>query len=301
MTHRPKTGDLPPVGAVIALSARARIAGVIGWPVAHSLSPRLHGWWLHHYGIDGAYVPLPVRSADLPAALAALAKVGFAGANVTVPHKEAAVASVDALTPAARRIGAVNTIVVDADGRLTGDSSDGFGFIENLRGALGDWRANRGPAVVIGAGGAARAIVAALSDAGAPEIRLINRTAARAERIAAELGGPLICLPWTARGEALAGAALLVNTTTQGMTGQSPLDLDLSVLPADAAVTDLVYVPLTTPLLAAAAARGNRVVDGLGMLLHQARIGFRAWFGVDPQVSAALRAFVLGGLDERGR
>jgi shikimate dehydrogenase len=296
-THgTPGAVPIAAAGADSVLSARARLAGVIGWPVAHSLSPRLHGWWLHHYGIDGAYVPLAVRAEDLATALAALPKLGFAGANVTVPHKEAAARIVDVLSPAARHIGAINTIVVDEDGRLCGETSDGFGFLENLKESLGDWRAERGPAVVIGAGGAARAIVAALADAGAPEIRLINRTAERAARLARELGGPIVCLPWAERGAALNGAALLVNTTTQGMAGQPPLDFDLAAVPFDAVVTDLVYVPLITPLLAAAAARGNPVVDGLGMLLHQARIGFRAWFGIEPTVTPELRAFVLATL-----
>jgi shikimate dehydrogenase len=278
------------------LSAAARVAGVIGWPIAHSLSPRLHGWWLEHYGIDGAYVPLPVRPGDLAAVLAALPKLGFVGANVTVPHKEEAAHLVDDLSPTARRIGAVNTLIVKADGRLFGEASDGFGFLENLKASGAPWRADAGPAVVIGGGGAARAVVAALLDEGVPEIRLINRTAMRAETIAALLGGPIRCVPWAERHAALHAAALLVNTTTQGMAGQPPLNLDLAALPLSAIVTDLVYVPLITPLLAAAKARGNPVVDGLGMLLHQARVGFRAWFGIEPQVTDALRTFVTAGV-----
>ncbi len=288
-------------GAAVAITGRARIAGVIGWPVDHSLSPVLHGWWLHHYGIDGAYVPLAVRPPDLSAALAALPKLGFAGANVTVPHKEAAAGWVEALTPTARRIGAINTISFDSHGHSVGDSSDGFGFLENLRDGARDWRAEHGPAVVIGAGGAARAIVAALADAGVPEIRLVNRTLQRAERLAADLGGPVTCQLWEARHTALADAALLINTTTQGMSGQPPLDLDLEMLPTEAVVTDLVYLPLLTPLLAKAQQRGNVVVDGLGMLLHQARAGFRAWFGIEPQVTAEQRTFVLAALNQRQR
>ncbi|MCU0837564.1 MAG: shikimate dehydrogenase [Rhodospirillales bacterium] len=288
-------------GAAVAITGRARIAGVIGWPVDHSLSPVLHGWWLHHYGIDGAYVPLAVRPPDLSAALAALPKLGFAGANVTVPHKQAAAACVDALTPTAQRLGAINTIIIDAHGRRLGDSTDGFGFLENLREGAGHWRADRGPVVVIGAGGAARAIVAALADAGVPEIRLFNRTRERADRLAADLGGPIICRRWEERHAALATASLLINTTTQGMTGQPPLDLDLETLPTEAVVSDLVYVPLLTPLLATAQRRGNAIVDGLGMLLHQARAGFRAWFGIEPQVTAAQRAFLLAALSQHQR
>jgi len=275
------------------LTGRARLAGVVGWPVAHSRSPRLHGFWLEKHGIDGAYVPIAVRPENLATALRALPLLGFSGVNVTVPHKEAALAAVDRASDAARRIGAVNTIVIDADGQLEGSNTDGFGFLENLAAALPGWRASDGAAVLLGAGGAARAIAAALADGGAPEIRLVNRTPERARRLAAEIGGPFRIVAWSERAAALADAALLVNATTLGMAGQPPLDLALSALPGDAVVNDIVYAPLETPLLAAARARGNRVVDGLGMLLHQARPGFAAWFGVAPQVTAALRDFVL--------
>jgi len=275
------------------LTGRARLAGVVGWPVAHSRSPRLHGFWLEKHGIDGAYVPIAVRPENLATALRALPLLGFSGVNVTVPHKEAALAAVDRASDAARRIGAVNTIVIDADGRLEGSNTDGFGFLENLAAALPGWRASDGAAVLLGAGGAARAVAAALADGGAPEIRLVNRTPERARRLAAEIGGPFRIVAWSERAAALADAALLVNATTLGMAGQPPLDLALSALPGDAVVNDIVYAPLETPLLAAARARGNRVVDGLGMLLHQARPGFAAWFGVAPQVTAALRDFVL--------
>ena len=275
------------------LTGRARLAGVVGWPVAHSRSPRLHGFWLEKHGIDGAYVPIAVRPENLATALRALPLLGFSGVNVTVPHKEAALAAVDRASDAARRIGAVNTIVIDADGRLEGSNTDGFGFLENLAAALPGWRASDGAAVLLGAGGAARAVAAALVDGGAPEIRLVNRTPERARRLAAEIGGPFRIVAWSERAAALADAALLVNATTLGMAGQPPLDLALSALPGDAVVNDIVYAPLETPLLAAARARGNRVVDGLGMLLHQARPGFAAWFGVAPQVTAALRDFVL--------
>ncbi|WP_184436961.1 shikimate dehydrogenase [Roseospira goensis] len=275
-------------------SGAARVAGVIGWPVAHSRSPRLHGYWLREHGIDGLYVPLAVAPETAEQALRALPALGFAGANVTVPHKELALRVCDSLTERARRAGSVNTLVVE-DGGLRGDTTDGFGFLENLRHGVPDWRAEAGPAVVLGAGGSARAVCAALLEAGAPEIRLLNRTPARAEALAAALGGPITVAPLVEAARALEGAALLANTTTLGMQGQPALDLDLAALAPEAVVTDLVYVPLETPLLAAARARGHRVVDGLGMLLHQARPGFAAWFGVEPAVTDDLRRAVLDG------
>ncbi|MGH6931590.1 MAG: shikimate dehydrogenase [Dongiaceae bacterium] len=280
----------------MTLTGQSRLAGVIGWPVSHSRSPKLHGFWLRQYDIDGAYMALPVHPGRLGQALRALPVLGFAGVNITLPHKEAALALVDSATAAARRIGAVNTVMIDADGALRGDNTDGFGFIENLRASLPGWLAQTGPAVLLGAGGSARAVAAALIEAGAPEIRLVNRTAERARRLAADIGGPFHTFTWRDTGAALAGAALLVNTTMLGMTGQPLLDLDLAPLPIDAVVNDIVYAPLETPLLARARARGHPVVDGLGMLLHQARPGFAAWFGVEPAVSAELRHFVARDL-----
>ncbi len=268
-------------------------AGVMGWPVAHSRSPRLHGYWLTRYAIDGCYEALAVAPDTLAGELAALVGRGFAGVNLTVPHKQAALGLMASLSPAAKAIGAVNTVVVGAGGALAGDNSDAFGFVENLRHGAPGWSAAAGPAVVLGAGGAARAVCYALAGAGAPELRLVNRTMERAEALAADLGGPLAALPWDDRSRALDGATLLVNTTMLGMDGQPALDIDLGPLPAGALVNDIVYAPLETPLLAAAAARGNPVVDGLGMLLHQARPGFEAWFGVAPEVTAELRAHVL--------
>jgi shikimate dehydrogenase len=277
------------------ITGKARLAGVIGWPVSHSRSPLLHNHWLERYGIDGAYVPLAVRPEDIEAALRALPKLGFAGANVTLPHKEAALAACDETDAFARHVGAVNTIVIAADGSLHGSNTDGFGFLENLREGAPGWRPDMGPAVVLGAGGAARAVLGALLDAGVPEIRLSNRTTARAEALAASFGGPIHVVPWAEAAAALEGAALLVNTTSLGMTGQPPLALDLAALSAQAVVTDLVYVPLRTALLEAAARRGCRIVDGLGMLLHQARPGFEAWFNRAPQVTEDLRRLVLTG------
>jgi len=220
-----------------------------------------------------------------------------------VPHKEAALDRLDTLSETARRIGAVNTVTVGADGTLAGDNTDAFGFIENIRAGAPAWSAAAGPAVMIGAGGAARAVAVALIDAGVPELRVINRTRARAETLVAELGGPLAAVDWANRHGALDGATLLVNTTTLGMTGAPPLELDLGALGPGAVVNDIVYAPLETPLLAAARSAGHVAVDGLGMLLHQARPGFAAWFGVEPEVTAELRAFVLdesGALDEPG-
>ncbi|MFN4089402.1 MAG: shikimate dehydrogenase [Alphaproteobacteria bacterium] len=284
------------VGRSGVLSGKARIAGVMGWPVGHSRSPRLHGYWLRRYGVDGTYVPLAVRPEDTEAALRALPKLGFAGCNLTVPHKEAALRVVDTVQPQARRIGAVNTVVVQADGSLHGSNTDAFGFLEHLRATAPGWAPADGPAVIVGAGGAARAICAGLADAGVPEIRIANRTRARAEALCDLAPGTAIAVDWSERSDCLAGAALLVNSSTLGMTGQPPLDLDLADLPAGAVVDDIVYVPLETPLLAAARARGNAVVDGLGMLLHQARPGFAAWFGVEPDVDDGLRDFLLEDL-----
>ena len=271
---------------------RFLLAGVMGWPIMHSRSPKLHGYWLDHYGLAGAYVPLAIKAEGLEAALRALPALGFAGCNLTIPHKEAALRIVDEASPLARRIGAVNCIVVRADGSLEGRNYDAFGFTESVRDRAPDLRFDASPAVVIGAGGASRAILAGLMDEGVPEIRLINRSPARAQALAAEFGGPVRAVPWEARAQALEGAAILVNTTSQGMVGEPPLDLALDALPVSALVVDIVYVPLETPLLAAARARGNRVVDGLGMLLHQARPAFEAWFGIDPKVTPELRALI---------
>lgn len=261
------------------ISGKARLAGVAGWPVSHSRSPRMHNHWIAAHGLDAAYVPLAIPPERFAECVRALAACGFRGMNVTIPHKEAAFALCDEVTPRARRAGAVNTLVF-AEGRITGDCTDGFGFLASL----GGYDAASGPAVVLGAGGAARAIAAALLDAGAPRVTLINRSRARAEALAAALGGPVE----VAEAPPLDGAALLVNATSLGMAGQPPLELDLAPLPPHALVADIVYVPLETPLLAAARARGLRAVGGLGMLLHQARPGFEAWFGVMPEVDQAL-------------
>ncbi|MBL0928764.1 MAG: shikimate dehydrogenase [Alphaproteobacteria bacterium] len=277
------------------IKGSTKLAGVIGWPVKHSRSPRLHGFWAKHYGIDAAYVPLAVKPEDFDAAVRALPKLGFAGANVTVPHKEAALKLADIVDASAKRIGAANTLIFHADGKIEARNTDAFGFGAHLTQSAPDWRKDR-PAVVLGAGGAARAILVGLLDAGVPEIRLANRTRARADNLAKEFGSKIRVVDWAARETALDKAGLLVNTTTQGMDGQPALDIDLAGLPADAVVNDLVYVPLETPLLAQARKRGLKTVDGLGMLLHQGRPGFAAWFGTMPDVTPELRAFVGEGL-----
>ena len=274
----------------------AVVAGVCGWPVRHSRSPRIHNYWLRRYGIDGVYVPFAIDPANAVEAFRSLPKLGIRGLNVTVPNKEHAFRAMDTLDPSAERMKAVNTIVVREDGSLHGSNTDAYGFLESLKESRPGWRADAGPAVILGAGGAARAIVSGLQDAGAPEIRIANRTAARADEIAAEFGAPVKPVSWDEGADALDGAALVVNATSLGMEGKPALDLALDVLPRDAVVYDIVYVPLETPLLATARTRGNAAVDGLGMLLHQARPGFRAWFGTDPEVDAGLRAHVLADL-----
>ena len=278
------------------LTGKAKLAGVIGWPVVHSRSPRLHGHWLARYQIDGAYVPLAVRPEDFPQALAALAKLGFCGVNITLPHKERALELVDEADDVARRIGAANTIWVGNEKRLCATNTDAFGFIETLKAGAANWHGGAGPALVLGAGGAARAVIVALIDAGVAEIRIANRTRARSDALADEFGDKIVPWPWPAGAQALEGAALLVNTTSLGMEGQPPLDLGLDALAGQAVVMDIVYTPLETGLLARARAHGLVAVDGLDMLLHQARPGFEKWFGVAPEVDLALRREMLQDL-----
>ena len=280
----------------MTISGKAVVAGVMGWPVGHSRSPVLHNFWLARASIDGAYIPMAVPPDRLGEALTALAALGFAGTNVTIPHKEAAFDAVDEADAIARRIGAVNTVLVREDGALAGSNTDAFGFVEALRSRLGTWSGTGIAAVVLGAGGAARAIVAALQDEGAGEIRLVNRTRARADALCERFGAPLVAVDWDEREDALQGASLLVNTTALGMAGGAPLEMRLDGLPAEAVVNDIVYTPLETPLLAAARARGCRAVDGLEMLLHQARPGFAAWYGAEPVVDDALRRHVAADL-----
>lgn len=277
------------------LSGAARLAGVMGWPVAHSRSPRIHGYWLEEKRIDGAYLPLAVRPEALGTALAALPALGFRGCNLTAPHKEVALAHMATLSKAAWRIGAVNTVTVGEGGALHGDNTDGYGFISHLRQEAPGWEPTA-PVAMLGAGGAARAVVDALRAEGVAEIRIVNRSPERAEMLAKAIGNTIRALPWDERAEALGGCSLLVNTTNLGQVGKPALALDLGRLPAGAAVYDLVYAPLETALLKAARARGNVTVDGLGMLIHQARPGFAAWFSAEVVATAALRAFAAEGL-----
>lgn len=284
------------------LTGKARLAGIMGWPVSHSLSPRLHGHWFDRYGIDGAYVPLPVQPADLGLAFQALPRLGFRGWNVTVPHKVAACRLVDELDPAAARIGALNTVLVLEDGRTRGLNTDGLGFVANLRTLAPWWSPELGPALLLGAGGGARGVGGALLAAGVPALRLANRSPAAAAALAGELaalGRPVAAVPWSEREAAMAEVALVVNCTSLGMIGQPPLELALDRLPPAAVVADLVYVPLETPLLAAARARGHVAVDGLGMLLHQAVPGFTHWGGVVPTVDDELREVMLAAVTNR--
>lgn len=273
-------------------------AGVIGWPIKHSLSPRLHGYWLDLYRIDGSYEAIAIPEGEVEQGLRRLMDEGYAGCNVTVPHKEAALEAATDVGPTAEAIGAANTIIF-REGAILADNTDAYGFMQNLlEGARAlelSWNPASGPAVVLGAGGAARAVLYALLQAGAPEVRLLNRTLSRAEKLADDFGGA-VSVRSLDDASAFEGANLLVNTTSLGMAGQPPLELELAALPAGALVNDIVYNPLETPLLAMARARGNPVVDGLGMLLHQARPGFEAWFGHSAEVTPELRAHVLAGL-----
>jgi len=269
------------------------LAGVMGWPVAHTRSPAIHNHWIARHGLKGAYVQLPVHPDRLEAALRGLPALGFAGCNVTVPHKVSAMHFMDELHPTAQRVAAINTIVVQPDGSLLGMNNDGAGYVQSLRDADPTWRGDAGPALVLGAGGAARAIVVALLDEGVPELRITNRTLERAQALAEAFGDRVKVVPWAERNEAMAGISLLVNTTTQGMHGQPPLDVALDALPAAAMVSDAIYIPMETPLLAQARLRGHRTVNGLGMLLNQARPAFKAWFGVMPEITPELRAAIL--------
>jgi shikimate dehydrogenase len=273
-------------------------ACVIGWPVEHSRSPLIHRYWLKQYGIDGAYEKEAVRPEALADFLGNLGRRGYVGANVTLPHKEAALGLAAVADEAARTIGAANTLWLDQAGRLCAGNTDAYGFITNLEAEAPDWNKGSRPVMVLGAGGAARAILHGLLAEGARSILLANRTPARAEALAQAFGPAVAVIDWRDRSRALQGCGLLVNATSLGMTGKAPLDLDLAALPPDAVVADIVYSPLETKLLSAARARGNRVVDGLGMLLHQAVPGFARWFGVRPEVTPALRAHVAASLGE---
>lgn len=269
------------------------LAGVVGHPIAHSRSPALHGYWLKTYGLAGHYVPLDVASADLEQVLRTLPRAGFVGANVTVPHKEAALRLADHVSDRASVIGAANTLVFREDGSIHADNTDGYGFMQNLRAGAPDWVPQDGPAVVFGAGGAARAILQSLAEAGVPEILLTNRTRTRADHLKEEFGQRITVVDWVQAGNVIENAELVVNTTSLGMQGQPELRVPLDGLQPGTVVTDLVYTPLRTRLLDQAEAAGCTAVDGLGMLLHQAVPGFERWFGLRPEVTPETRAAVL--------
>jgi shikimate dehydrogenase len=279
------------------MTAEPKLTAVIGWPVRQSVSPVLHSHWLKKHGIKGAYIALPIEPANFGRCVAALPLMGFAGANITVPHKESAFALASSLDEDSRATCAVNTLVFQGDA-IAGMNTDVRGFAASLTETLGADAARKGPAAVLGAGGAARAVVLALQRAGCPEIRLVNRTPGRSDALARSAGGTIRVIPWGDWKAALSDAALLVNTTSLGMTGKPPLEIALDHLPRHASVADIVYNPLETGLLRAAKVAGHRTMDGLGMLMHQAVPAFAAWFGVTPQVTPELRAELeraLGG------
>ena len=268
---------------------RFLMAGVMGWPVMHSLSPLMHNHWMAQEGLAGTYVPLAIKPGEIGPALRALHPLGFAGCNLTIPHKQDAMAIVDEVDDVAKKIGAISCVVVRDDGSLFGTNNDWLGFLGNLKEAYPDWRADAGPVAVIGAGGGGRAVCHALLHEGAPEIRLINRTQARAEAVAAAFGGPIQVLPWDRRHDALNGVTTAINVTSQGMAGEPALDIRLDELSKSALAADIIYTPLETPFLAAARARGNPTLNGLGMLLHQGPPAWKRWFGIEPVVTADLR------------
>lgn len=269
------------------------LAGVIGSPIAHSKSPRLHQHWLRRYGINGHYIPMDVAAEDLEQTVRTLARIGFVGLNVTIPHKEKIIQVADLVSDRAALIGSANTLIFRADGKIHADSTDGYGFVANLRAGAPDWDPTSGPAAVIGAGGAARAVLSALLDAGVPEIRLTNRTRNRAENLQREFGRKIEVVDWVQAGNSIDGAATVVNASSLGMVGKPSMRVPLDGLSKDAVVTDLVYTPIDTPLLQEARSKGCQTVDGVGMLLHQAAPGFERWFGIRPEIDENLRQAVL--------
>ncbi|MFK7754927.1 MAG: shikimate dehydrogenase [Sedimentitalea sp.] len=272
---------------------RIPLAGVIGSPVAHSRSPQLHRHWLTTLGLKGFYIPMDVSHDVLADVIRTLPKMGFVGVNITVPHKEKVMSIADLITDRATLIGAANTLIFRKDGKIHADNTDGYGFLENLRTGAPNWDPKSGPAVVLGAGGAARAVVASLSDAGVPEIILTNRTRVRAEKLKEDFGQRVRVVDWVQAGNVIDNVPLVVNTTSLGMVGCPELRVPLDGLNKNTVVTDLVYSPLKTHLLQCAEEAGSTVVDGLGMLLHQAVPAFERWFGMRPTVDAAARAAAL--------
>jgi shikimate dehydrogenase len=273
--------------------AKIPLAGVIGHPIAHSRSPALHGFWLRRYGVKGHYIPMDVAPADLETTLRHLPKIGFVGLNVTLPHKEVILKIADVISDRAALIGAANTLIFRKDGKIHADNTDGAGFVANLRQNAPHWVPTAGPAAVFGAGGAARAVIAALIEVGVPEIRIANRSRPRAEALRADFGAKLVVYDWVQAANMLEGAATVINTTSLGMAGKPEFRVPLDAIEPGAVVNDLVYNPLKTTFLAEAEQRGATIVDGLGMLLHQAAPGFERWFGPTPAVDEATRQAVL--------
>lgn len=273
--------------------AKIPLAGVIGHPIAHSRSPALHGFWLRRYGVKGHYIPMNVAPADLETTLRHLPKIGFVGLNVTLPHKEAILKIADVITDRAALIGAANTLIFRKDGKIHADNTDGAGFVANLCQNAPHWVPAAGPAAVFGAGGAARAVVAALIEVGVPEIRISNRSRPRAEALRADFGAKVVVYDWVQAANMLEGATTVINTTSLGMAGKPEFRVPLDAIELGAVVNDLVYSPLKTVFLAEAEQRGATIVDGLGMLLHQAAPGFERWFGPTPVVDEATRQAVL--------
>lgn len=274
-------------------NTRIPLAAVIGSPVAHSKSPQLHNHWLKVNGLPGFYIPMEVDTEDLETVLRTLPKMGFVGVNITIPHKEKVLEIADLITDRATLIGAANTLIFRQDGKIHADNTDGYGFINNIRQNAPNWEPSSGPAAILGAGGAARAVVASLLDAGVPEILISNRTKVRAEALRADFGKRLTVVDWVQAGNMLDDAVTVVNTTSLGMIGKPPLRVPLDGLRPGAVVNDLVYAPLKTQFLAEAEEMGCHIVDGLGMLLHQAVPAFERWFGVRPKVDSATRAAAL--------
>jgi len=268
---------------------RFHMAAVMGWPVMHSLSPLMHNTWMEQEGLNGTYVPLAIEPGTLEPALRALHPLGFAGSNLTIPHKLDAMTIVDEVDEVARKIGAMSCVVVREDGTLFGTNNDWLGFVGNLKQFFPDFRADTGPVTVIGAGGGGRAVCYAMLDQGAREIRLVNRTPEEPALIAAEFGGPITPVTWAERHDALDGAVMVINATSQGMKGEPALDIKLDTLPVSALAVDIIYTPLETPFLAAARMRGNPTLNGLGMLLHQGPAAWKRWFGIEPAITDALR------------
>jgi shikimate dehydrogenase len=295
-----RTNTLQPYSVInmsfVKTPDRFLLAGVMGWPIMHTRSPMIYNYWFEKHGIAGRHVPLAIEPQGLAAALRALHPLGFAGCNLTLPHKQTAMALVDEVDAVARAIGAISCVVARGDGSLFGTNNDCIGFINNIKYLNPDWRADAGPITVLGAGGGARAVCYALAQAGAREIRVVNRTFERAQRLADDFGAPHKALQWDHRADALADTVMVINTTSQGMTGQAALDIQLARMPQSALACDLIYIPRETPFLAAARARGNRTVNGLGMLLHQAPPAWHAWFGFTPVVTPELYALLDNSL-----